>query len=131
MDRDNNVHPYWLSYEIQRHLQLAKDVLKDHGVETIRCELHLENIDAFHMTFGGDGFEERVGSYTGGHTPIVRTIGLTDIHDHDGDNRNIVMPVVREIMDEISRIFGFSETQPGVWHEDGTLHYVKGLENQR
>lgn len=132
MDRDHNVHPYWLSYEIQRHLQLAKAILKDHGVDSIHFVLHLENINDFHMTFGRTGFlDERIGSYTGAHGPIVKTIEFKDIHDHDGDKRNIVMPIVQEVMDEISRIFGFSETQRGVWHDDGTLHYVKGLENQR
>jgi hypothetical protein len=133
MDRDKHLHPYWLSYEIQRHLQLAKAVLKDRGVERIRVVVDLGNIGDFSMKFSSDRFffEQAASEYTGSHQPIDRDVSLAEIHDYDGDKRNIVMPIVQEIMDEICRIFGFSKTLPGVWDEEGKLIYVKGLENQR
>src|SRR5207253_294657 len=49
MDRETVLHPYWLSYEIQRHLQLAKAVLSDAGVKKIRVELDLDNIKDFSL----------------------------------------------------------------------------------
>jgi hypothetical protein len=41
------------------------------------------------------------------------------------------MPLVKDMMDEICRIFGFSKTPPGAWDEKGYLSFVKGLESQR
>jgi hypothetical protein len=71
------------------------------------------------------------GHYTP-HQPIHREVELSAIHDYDGDKRNIVLNVVRDIIDEVYRIFGFSKAgSPRLWDENGYLLYVKGLENQR
>lgn len=75
--------------------------------------------------------ETYVSQYTGAHHPIEKDVNLLDIHKYDGEKRNTVMPVVKEIMDEVCRIFGFSKTLIGVWDEQGKLGYVKNLENQR
>jgi len=59
-------------------------------------------------------------------------VALSEIHDHDKGKRNIVMNVVRDIVDEVYRIFGFSKAgTPPLWNEQGYLLYVKGLENVR
>lgn len=132
MDKDKNLHPYWLAYEIQRHLQLSKAVLEDFGAESIHLILELDNIEDFSMNFGWKFFlSEFTSRYTGGHQPIERDVNLSEVHEYDGDKRNIVIPIVKEIMDEICRIFGFSKTLAGVWDDGGKLSYVKGLENQR
>jgi hypothetical protein len=120
------VHPYWLAYELQRHLQLAKAILKDQGTKRIGVVIDFQNVDGFSM-----GFMEGVGAYQGHHDPVVRDVSLTEIHDHDGPSRNIASPAVKDILDEISRIFGFPSTQPDVWDANDYLKYVKGLENTR
>jgi hypothetical protein len=55
---------------------------------------------------------------------------MSEIHDYDGDKRNVVIPIVADMMDEVFRIFGLSAAS-GLWDENGRLTYVKGLENQR
>ncbi len=69
--------------------------------------------------------------YAGPHEPVIRDISFDEIYDFDGPNRNVIMPVAQDIMDEISRIFGFSKAWPGIQDSVGRLAYVKGLENQR
>lgn len=131
MDRENNLHPYWLSYEVQRQLQLAKAVLSPYGVETIRVKVELDNISAFHMMVSdGWGFKER-NEYTGSHDPIEVDVKLSDIHDFNGNDRNTAFPAVRRIMDEVSRIFGLPQAHDGLWTQDGKLVYVRGLEGSR
>ena len=132
MDKDRNLNPLWLSYEIQRHLQLAKALLGDSEVQTIRVLFVLENIEAFSMRFYSRfPFSDPVSKYSGTHEPISKEVELSEIHDFDGKKRNIAMDVVKEMIDEVSRIFGFSKALPGLWDDSGKLKYVKGLENVR
>jgi hypothetical protein len=131
MDENKNLHLGWLSYEVQRHLQLSKALLESHHVETINLDLELENIEDFSLRFNMyPGLGQT--PYSGPHHPIKRHVTLSEVFPYNSIQRNIVMPVVKEIMDEICRIFGFSKTPPGVWDMNGRLTYVaSGLENQR
>lgn len=130
MDGDKALNPFWLSYEIQRQMQLAKALLMPFGVQRIRVAVNLDNIQNFSMTVEGT-FERASSKYVGPHEPVSRDVNLPDIHDFDGEKRNVVIPVVQDIMDEVSRIFGFSKAWAGLWDQTGKLAYVKGLENQR
>ncbi len=128
---EKGLHAGWLSYEIQRQLQLVKELLREVGVVSVLLILRLKNIESSVLSVpSGSGLWLESSEYTGQHEPISRTINLSDIHEHDGEKRNIVMPVVADIMGEVYRIFGRS-TVSGLWGEDGKLLYVKGLENQR
>ena len=133
MERKSELHAGWLLYEIQRHLQLTKALLSDRNINEVRFVFQLDEITAFELVFpteyGGSGYY--TASYSGDHGPIERTLSLTDIHDFDGKERNLVSPVVKDIMDEIGRIFGLSEAPPRLWDDDDRMTYVKGLENQR
>jgi len=130
MDRNKNLHPFWLAYEIQRHLQLAKALLEERGVEVIHIVLDLGYVENFVMRREGPG--EPSSAYAGSHRPIEHDVRLSEIHAYnDREKRNIVSPIVKEIMDEVSRIFGLSETLRGVWDDKGYLYYVRGLENHR
>jgi hypothetical protein len=128
MEGTRTLHAGWLCYELQRHLQLAKALLKDQEVSEIHVELDFAHTEEFAIAMDLRWSE---GHYTP-HEPIHRDVELSAIHDHDGDKRNIVMNVVRDIIDEVYRIFGFSGAgSPKLWDENGYLLYVKGLENQR
>jgi hypothetical protein len=131
MDRDPNiVQPYWLAYEVQRHLQLTKAFLEPYGVTEIECVVDLDYVRDRKMVVGPK-YDRAESAYTGKHVPIVKAIQLTDIHGHGDKTRNVASPATREIMDEISHIFGFSKMLGGVWDDTGYLHYVRGLENLR
>ena len=128
---DKGLHAGWLSYELQRQLQFVKDLLKASDVHRICVVLNLENIESHLLNVPAEsGLWVEHSEYAGPHEPISRTINLSEIHDHAGDKRNTVMPVVVDIMDEVYRIFGLP-TARGLWDENGKLLYVKGLENQR
>jgi hypothetical protein len=133
MDGHKRFNTHWLSYEIQRQLQLAKALLQDYGVDKLNVTIELNGIEDFQLKINNDRIflTEVTGSYTGSHKPIDKTVPLEEIHDYNGNNRNIVMPIVKDTMDEICRIFGFSKTPPGAWDEKGYLSFVKGLESQR
>ena len=132
MDRDGVFHPYWLSYEVQRQLQLAKVLLEPRGVKYIRVYVELEHIERFKMKMFGDFFlDQPEGPYSGSHDRIERRVALTDIHDPFGPQRNIVFPAAREIVDEISRIFGFDKAPDRLWEADGKMVYVRNLEATR
>jgi hypothetical protein len=132
MDHNGNLQPFWLSYEIHRHLQLAKALLEGRGVTRIRVVIELDHIEQFTMNFGHDSFFDGInGQYTGSHERIERKVSLADIHSPFGKERNIVFRAVRDLMDEVCRIFGIDKAPDRLWGADGKMVYVKGLEGQR
>ena len=130
MDKNRSMHAGWLGYELQRHLQLTKAILKE-KVSAIHVMVELEHIEDLPLVFASH-FGQLTGStYVGTHEPIERYVPLADVYGYDGKERNIVIPVVRDIMTEVSRIFGLSQGIPGLWDQNGKLRYVEGLEGQR
>jgi hypothetical protein len=131
MDKNKVLHPYWLSYELQRHLQLSRTLLEDFGVDVVHAVVEFDNIEDFSLSFETNPLLGH-SSYSGSHHPIERVVRLSEVHPYNSSERNIAMPVVKDIMDEVCRIFGFSKTPPGVWNQVGRLTYVPpGLEGQR
>ncbi|HMD99830.1 MAG TPA: ATP-binding protein [Terriglobia bacterium] len=134
-DGGKTLHPYWLSYELQRHLQLSRAVLEAWDVETIRLVLEMDNIEDF--TLGVSRAEAnsfsglRLWRYTGAHHPVEKDVSLPDVFRWDGNDRNTVMPVVKDIMGEVYRIFGSPRIAHRLWDEKGHLEYVKGSEASR
>jgi hypothetical protein len=132
LDGDRELHSGWLCYELQRQLQLSKAVLSGSRATRIRVDLDLEHMEAFRLALIVNRVWAQHASYTGAHQPITREVPLDEIHDYDDTGkRNLAMPVVRNIMEELGRIFGLSQVPPNLWDADGYLTYVKGLENQR
>ncbi|MGA8271027.1 MAG: ATP-binding protein [Candidatus Sulfotelmatobacter sp.] len=131
LDGDKELHSGWLCYELQRQLQISKAVLAGSIASRIHVELNLEYIAAFHLVVIANRFWGEQASYTGAHQPIERDVDLVAVHDYDGEKRNIVMPVVRDIMEEVGRIFGLSQVPPNLWDDNGVLTYVEGLESHR
>lgn len=132
MDRDGNLHPFWLSYEIQRHLQLAKALFEGRGVSEIRVTIDLANIERFSIRWQDPWhFDVGEAKYTGAHERIHRRVRLDDIHSAFGSERDIVFPAVKDLMNEIFRIFGVDRAPALLWDSDGRMTYVKGLEGQR
>jgi len=130
MEGDKALNPFWLSYELQRHMQLSKVLLAPHGVQKIRVIVSLEHIQDFSMKIEGP-YRFTSSKYVGPHEPVSREVNLSEIHDFGGEKRNIVFPTVKDIMDEVSRIFGFSKAWPGLWDQAGKLAYVKNVESLR
>jgi hypothetical protein len=125
------LHPYWLSYELQRHLQLSRAILEPRNVDRADLVVEFENIEDFSMGFQGSSSYVDTSPYSGFHLPIEREVNLSEVYKYDdADRRNIAMPTVKDIMDEVCRIFGNAQP-PGLWDEKGYLTYVKGAENTR
>jgi hypothetical protein len=131
MDKDRQLHLGWLTYEIQRHLQLTKALLEDCDVSTVQILIDFKNIKQFSLVFAGPTGIASTAPYSGHHEPLHRDVRLDDIHDHRGPQRNVAMPVVKTIVSEIGRIFGLSRVPPGIWNNSDELLYVKGLEGSR
>jgi len=128
MEGNHSLHAGWLAYELQRHLQMAKALLTEYGVSRIRVMMDFAHIEDFGIAIDLRWSE---GHYSP-HEPIRREVELPAVHNYNGDGRNIVMGVVRDIIDEVYRIFGFAKSGPSkLWDDSGYLLYVKGLENQR
>lgn len=124
------LHPYWLSYELQRHLQLSRAILEPRNVDRADLVVEFENIEDFSMGFQGSSSYVDTSPYSGFHLPIERKVNLSEVYKYDGDKRNIAMPAVKDILDEVCRVFGDARP-PGLWDEKGYLTYVKGSENTR
>lgn len=131
LDGDKKLHSGWLSYELQRHLQLTKALLSKANVSAIDLELNIEHEKGIRLVLLMDRFSAQHASYSGSHEPIRRRVPLVDIYDYDGDKRNIAIPVVQDIMGEVGTIFGLSRTPPNLWDNHGYLTYVRGVEGQR
>jgi hypothetical protein len=56
---------------------------------------------------------------------------IRETYPYDGDKRNIAMPVVKDIIGEMARIFGYARVPHGLWDQNDYLMYVKGSENSR
>ena len=134
-DEGKTLHPYWLSYELQRHLELSRAILEGRGAERIRLILEMENIEEFSLGISRGAAnslsDSALWSYSGAHRPVEKDVNLGDIFRWDGPDRNIVMLVVKDIMDEVYRIFGSRKTTHRLWDEKGYLTYVKGVEGTR
>lgn len=134
-DEGKTLHPYWLSYELQRHLELSRAILEGRGAERIRLILEMENIEEFSLGIPRGAANSlsdlALWSYSGAHRPVEKDVNLGDIFRWDGPDRDIVMPVVKDIMDEVYRIFGSRKTTHRLWDEKGYLTYVKGVEGMR
>lgn len=124
------LHPYWLSYELQRYLQVSKAVLQPWSIDLVDLEIEFENIEHFSMGYQGDFSGTVAIPYSGLSSPIERELRLSEVHAFDGEKRNIAMPIVRDIMAEVCRIFSRAHP-PRLWDEGGYLHYVKGFEGTR
>ena len=131
LNGDHELHAGWLCYELQRHLQLTKAVLAKSEAKRIRVRVQFEYLIGFHLAFARERFWPQRSDYTGSHEPIEKQVDLGTVHDYDGPKRNVVIPVVQEIIEEVSRIFGLSAVAPNLWDQNGKLTYVNGLENQR
>jgi hypothetical protein len=124
------LHPYWFSYELQRFLQLSRAALESWSVDFVDLIVEFENIEDFSMGFQGDSPGVVAIPYSGPSSPLERELRLSGIYAYDGDKRNIAIPIVKDIMAEVCRIFG-SAHPPALWDENGYLNYVKGLESTR
>lgn len=130
MNKDHKMHLGWLTYELQRHLQLTKALLQDSGASRIQVFIDFDHINEFALFFGGMGFLQTA-TYSGRHEPITRSASLGEIYDYDGPQRNIAMPIVEDIIAEVCRIFGLAKVPAGIWNQARELLYVKGLEGSR
>lgn len=129
--RGEGLHAGWLAYELQRHLQLARAFVKRSGFSKFTVLLDLKHIEKLALnspSLAGPWLEPK--RYAGPHDTISRVVNVSDVHDHDGEKRNIVMPAVSDIIAEVYRIYGQSKVW-GVWDGDSKLTFVKGFENQR
>lgn len=129
---DKNLNPFWLSYQIQRQLQMSRALLEG-LVDAIHFVVDLQHVQDFHMSFQKHLMPGWTGSgYAGSHRAIEVDVAIQDIYPYnDGAKRNIVMPVVRDIMEEVGRIFGYPKVPSGPWDQNGYLMYVKGAERSR
>jgi hypothetical protein len=95
----------------------------------------MENIEEFSLGVSPDAASSvsdlAMWRYSGAHHPVEKDVNLADISRWDGPDRNIVIPDVKGIMDEVYRIFGAPKTTHRLWDEKGYLIYVRGLEGTR
>lgn len=129
MDGDKILHAGQTAYELQRHLQLVKALVEDRGATTVDLIVDFKNIIGFSLGF--DRRHARGPEYPGQHKPIRRHVEVDGVPAFNGPERNIAAAVVKDVMEEVSRVFGYSRAIPGAWTQSGYLTYVKGIENQR
>ena len=77
------LHPFWLSYELQRQLQLTRALLESRGTERIRFILEMENIEEFSLGVSRGAARSlsdlTLWPYSGAHRPVEKDVNLADI----------------------------------------------------
>lgn len=119
-----SLKPAWLVYEIQRHLQLSKEVLADLQRE-ILLVIRLEDIakigwEIYVTNFHVDSYMP----YVGYHNDIVVLVNLSDVGGRD--QWDIVCTPARAVLGHVARIFGMVNVPQDYWTVDGKLQYAIG-----
>ena len=115
------LNPVGVSYEIQRILQLAEAVIHRNASE-IEFQVELNYIKGWVIV--AHDYRSRIYEFQGRSKPIQRNILVRDIHSNH-ENWNKVMPVVKDIMNEIANIFGMRTMLVKCWDENEELEYAK------
>ena len=117
-------HPSWFAYEVQRHLQLSKEVL-DGLVQNIALLIRFEHIERFGWAIYRANQIERNAPYAGYHSDVRIEVALSDIAGRD--KWNVVMPAVEQSLAIVARIFGMDRLPQAYWNEAGELDFVQGI----
>lgn len=125
MEGNNGFNPSWFMYEVQRHLQLTKEVLSGIADEVL-CTVTFKGIERFEWElYRIHHISDRM-PYMGYHEDIVRKIALDKIHDRD--KWNVKMGIVEDILLEVAGIFGLDKLPQKYWDEETSeILYAKGI----
>jgi TIR domain len=115
-------NPIWFFYEIQRHLQLAREVL-DGFTDKVERVLHFEDIASLTWPVFRGGNVWKTHDYVGYHNDIAFLVPLTAIHGRD--RWNVKMDVVVVAIEQVSRIFGLDRLPQSYWDSSGILDFAK------
>ena len=119
-----SLNPNWFSYEIQRHLQLSKEIFEGFA-EELRLIISLRNIEELTWEiYSGGRIAKRV-KYTGYHEDLRTRIAIKEISGRD--RWNVVSPAVPGIMEKIARIFGMPNLPQRYWDNNDMLDYPRGI----
>jgi len=110
------------TYEIQRFLQLANEVLEDDEAK-MDVLLLLKNLDSVVVPVFSQGSVVNQLEYCGYHEPIVRRVERVQISDRA--NWNKICPPVVDLLRAIGRIFGSTDIPQTYWDRAGILDYSK------
>jgi hypothetical protein len=117
---DKRTNLWWISYQIQRTLQICYDVLHDLESE-IYLYVKIENLTGFFIEISDYGEQQYM--YTGVSEPIVRRMRLAEIY-HDTENWNRTIPIIKDVILEICKMFGLSSVPNRPWDENDQLRYA-------
>jgi len=122
LEDSTGLNPNWLTYMIQRHLQLTREVMEEF-TQAVTLKLRFDQLQRFEWeVYRGHRVSEKQ-SYTGYHEDIIRVVELDSIYGRDQWNR--VIPVVKDLIMETARIFGFSRLPQPYWNADDQLDYAR------
>lgn len=126
-DGDNSLNPTWLTYKIQRHLQLSAEVLQG-ATNSISFLLQFENMENMKWEVYRRRRVLELRPYAGYHSDINRVIDLSEIHG--SDKWNEAMSVVKDMIVDTARMFGFDKLPNSYWDGEDQLVYSKGVPNR-
>ncbi|MEW6033430.1 MAG: TIR domain-containing protein [Chloroflexota bacterium] len=124
-EQGGGLNPYWFTYELQRHLQLSREVLQG-SAEEFSFLLALDNLTAVSWEIYERHRVHRKMPYVGYHDDILRQVRLADVHER-GSSWNTCMEVVKDVMLQLARCFGMDDLPNAYWDRDGILEYAKGV----
>jgi hypothetical protein len=116
--------PAWLIYEVQRHLQLSKELLFDLQPE-ILLVIRLEELAklgwAIYLS-SRSGDIDRLAPYGGYHGDFLFRVRLDEVHGRE--KWDIVCAPAKEVLNRVARIFGMESVPQACWAEDGRLFFA-------
>ncbi|MBA7495210.1 hypothetical protein ES702_05790 [subsurface metagenome] len=121
---DEGFNPNWFIYEIQRHLQLTKEVFEPLTTEAT-CAVVFRNLEKFKWEIYKRTQVCETKSYAGYHTDIVFPIHLSEINGRD--QWNIKIEAAESAILGIARMFGMDRLPQPYWNDAGELYYAYGI----
>ncbi len=121
------LNPFYLAYQIQRLLQMAKELYAGQ-TDSIELVLDFKYLEAFGYLIVRFETIETIAPYIGFAGPIELEIGTTEIFT--GEKADLTMPVVERCMGEVAKIFGQDRLPNSLSDSKGEMifvEYFKGI----
>ncbi len=121
------LNPFYLSYQIQRLLQMANELYQGQ-VGSMKLTVDFRYIETFGYLTLLFGSVESIKPYVAYAGPIEREVKAENIYG--GERADILMPTVQECMTEVAKIFGLMKLPNPLSNPKGEMifvEYFKGI----
>jgi len=119
---ENRFNPNFFIYNIQRHLQLSKEIFEQY-LDEILLQIIFTNLNEVVWEIYRDNHIFKTMRYGGYHSNIAIPVKINEIHGRD--KWNMKMDIAEFALLKIARIFGLDRLPRNYWDNNNMLDYAK------